>query len=95
MPNDPKEPVGLEAIDRIMKLMQLDAKIMGYESPPKTQVDVQMISTSVSMVVERIIQAIPEEFVGDVYDAINEGMGDVETHSDRIAKGIKVNNTAS
>lgn len=94
MPNDLNEPLNLEAMDRIIKLIQMDSKIMGYEAPQKRQVDVQMISTSVSMVVDRIIQAIPEEYVGDIFRAVEDGMIEVESLADRNSKAISVKNTA-
>lgn len=80
-------PVDGAAVDRVMRLMALDAKIMGYESASKHQLDVSLISTSIQVVVDAILTVLPEDSAGAVLDAVERGMTDVQGLITRSAGG--------
>ena len=66
------------AVDRIMRLIQTDAKIMGYESASKLEIDITLVTQSIQVVIDAVCQAIPEESIPAVMRAVESGMNDVQ-----------------
>jgi DNA-binding CsgD family transcriptional regulator len=78
VPADPNEPMDMDALDRVARIIAQDAKIMGYEAPTKHQVDLSVVSTSIAVVIERVVAVIPDELIPVVYDAVETGMAEVD-----------------
>jgi hypothetical protein len=78
MPNDPKEPLDLQAIDRMIRLFVFHARLMGYEEPQRLQVDINEIRVQFGVIVDRISKVIPEESAPRVLEVLEEAIKDME-----------------
>ncbi len=79
MPNDPSEPMDYNAVDRILRAVALDAKIMGYEAPTQHRIDVHQMQTSITMVVDMICNVLPDEYAPKVYEVVERAAKQLES----------------
>lgn len=68
---DINEP-DVAAVDRILKAMELHAKLNGYAAPIKAQIDVRALHAHVGTVVDSIVRLVPDERVGDVIRVLED-----------------------
>lgn len=87
LPNKTEEEPDAGAVARIFQAIQIDARIMGYESPQRHQVDLGIVSSCMAVVVERIIKVIPDDAIPLVYLALEEGMEEVHQLANRQTSG--------
>lgn len=68
----------LSAVNQISKLMDQDARMMGYNLPEKHTVDIGHLNSQVSIIVEMITRAIPDESREKVFKAVDDAMRVIE-----------------
>lgn len=64
----------MQAVDRVIRIIQADAALMGYTAPQRHQIDVRQLSISASIVVEKIAAVLPDDAIPLVYKAVEEAM---------------------
>ena len=78
MPNDPEKEMDMRAVDRILRIVAQDAKLMGYEAPQKHQIDMSVMQQQVGIVVEAITRVLPDDAIPRVYEAVEEVVQQIE-----------------
>jgi len=76
---DELPPPDMHAIGQIARLMDQDARMMGYNAPEKHTVDTGHLSAQVSIIIEMITHAIPDESRERVFQAVDEAMKVIES----------------
>lgn len=71
-------PPDMHAIGQISRLMDQDARMMGYNAPEKHTIDTGHLNAQVSIIVEMITRAIPDESRERVFKAVDEAMKVIE-----------------
>jgi len=74
-------PPDMHAIGQISRLMDQDARMMGYNAPEKHTVDTSHLNSQVSIIVEMITRAIPDESRERVFNAVDEAMKVIENRA--------------
>ncbi len=72
-------PPDMHAIGAISRLMDQDARMMGYNAPEKHTVDTSHLNSQVSIIIEMITHAIPDESRERVFQAVDEAMKVIES----------------
>lgn len=72
-------PPDMHAIGAISRLMDQDARMMGYNAPEKHTVDTGHLNSQVSIIIEMITHAIPDESRERVFQAVDEAMKVIES----------------
>lgn len=77
MPNDASAELDMDAMRQIKEIIAQDARICGYDAPRRSEVDMQVFSMSMSVVLEKIMTVIPDDCVPLVNEALEQGMNEV------------------
>lgn len=71
-------PPDMQAVGQIARLMDQDARMMGYNAPEKHQIDTSHLQAQVAIIVEMITRAIPDDSREPVFAAVEEAMKVIE-----------------
>ena len=83
-------PPDMHAIGQISRLMDQDARMMGYNAPEKHTVDTSHLNSQVSIIVEMITRAIPDESRERVFTAVDEAMKVIENREKSAGGGYQL-----
>lgn len=69
----------LQALDRLLKAIDQDAKIMGYEAPQKHQIDMRVVAASLTPLVDTMLTFIPDEKRADAYQMVEQQLAALQS----------------
>jgi len=78
LPLSVDDPLDYQAVEKILRAIQIHARVMGYDAPQKHQVDLTLMQSAVAPVVDAIIAVIPEDSAERVQEAVMHALASVE-----------------
>jgi len=67
----------MEAVNTVLRTIAQDSRLLGYEYTPKNEVDLRVVSNAISVIMEYVVGAVPEDAIPAVHDALEKGMAEV------------------
>ena len=79
MPPSADDSLDLSAIDRIIRCIAADSRIMGYDSTARPRgVDLEHFRKQVGLIVEVIARVIPDDCVPRVHEALEDALETIQ-----------------